>query len=246
MKNQHIIILLPSPLILARTYSRLICELEKEFLVLIAELPESGQHYHRHKVWNEREYAQWLADWLELRKIHKPILLGHSNSGAVVLECARRWPSRIRGIVLADTIGVKKQNPFSVALGRAADGLMELGFSLRAAPHLISNFIRHPKNMFNQVRAASRIDFSDQLKTIKVPALVAWGKFDFTMSLSLGRRLQQALPMASIYTSSVGCHDWPLTQSIEFVAAVKAWTRTLGELPQSKPGWMNSRSISVS
>lgn len=46
-------------------------------------------------------YADWLAGYVTDLGLERPVLLGHSLGGAVVLEAARRSPHRYAGLVLA-------------------------------------------------------------------------------------------------------------------------------------------------
>jgi pimeloyl-ACP methyl ester carboxylesterase len=46
-------------------------------------------------------YADWLADYVTAQSLGRPVLLGHSLGGAVVLEAASRSPLGYAGLVLA-------------------------------------------------------------------------------------------------------------------------------------------------
>jgi pimeloyl-ACP methyl ester carboxylesterase len=46
-------------------------------------------------------YADWLVQYVADKKLERPVLLGHSLGGAVVLEAASRVPNRFAGLVLA-------------------------------------------------------------------------------------------------------------------------------------------------
>lgn len=45
-------------------------------------------------------YAQWLSGWLKEHSILRPVMLGHSLGGAVVMELARQHPEQVSGLIL--------------------------------------------------------------------------------------------------------------------------------------------------
>ena len=68
--------------------------------VLAPDLPGFAGTPHESEV-GIAAYADWLEGWLTAQGVTRPVLLGHSLGGAVVLEAAARRPDAYAGLILA-------------------------------------------------------------------------------------------------------------------------------------------------
>lgn len=68
--------------------------------VLAPDLPGFAGTGHGGEV-SIAAYADWLEAWLAGQGVSRPVLLGHSLGGAVVLEVAAREPQGYAGLILA-------------------------------------------------------------------------------------------------------------------------------------------------
>lgn len=68
--------------------------------VLAPDLPGFAGSEHAGEI-SIAAYADWLEGWLAAQSVTRPVLLGHSLGGAVVLEAAARRPDAYAGLVLA-------------------------------------------------------------------------------------------------------------------------------------------------
>lgn len=210
------LLILPSPLIRPRTYSQLKDSLSSLFYVEIIELPRNG-------IWSLREHVEWLKSFLDQRGLHQVYLLGHSNSGAVAMLMGITYPQKLKGLILADTIGVRKLNAFHILSGRIRDAVLELSFSLWALFHLLHQLFTHPINFYYNTRQPYKSDLSDHLSKLKPPTLIAWGEQDHTMPVQLADALHKQLRSSDLFIFPAGSHDWPLTHPQIFSQAVRAW-----------------------
>ena len=142
-KERPVLIILPSPLIRARSYRRLAKSLRPYFMVHTPELPESGGHRSAKKVWTIEGYAEWVVNEMNRLQIRRAILMGHSNSGAIAMRVAAVYPERVQALILADSTGIRKQGYLRTLLGRILDALLEVKFTFWSAFHLFTNFIFH-------------------------------------------------------------------------------------------------------
>ena len=82
----------------------------------------------------------WLIDhfvsWMQgLTLLSAPVLIGHSLGGYVILEYARRYPDRVRGLVLVDPFYDDRQLPWGMRLAYAHPSLT--GFFLERTPAVL-------------------------------------------------------------------------------------------------------------
>lgn len=226
MANERpVLIILPSPLIRARSYQRLAKSLRPYFKVHTPELPESGGHRSAKKVWTVEGYAEWVVNEMNRLQIRRAILMGHSNSGAIAMRVAAVYPERVQALILADSTGLRKQGYLRTLIGRILDAIIEVKFTFWSGFHLFTNFIFHRRNFLSQIKAIYDLESIGDVARIHSRTLIAWGKKDHTIPLNLAWGLKRKLINAELYISPNGSHDWVLTQPDEFVTAVMNWMK---------------------
>jgi len=217
-------VLLASPLVRARTYRPLMRRLARHFRVTVVELPGSGLASRVPRPWTSSAYADWVAGLLPRLGVTRPWLMGHSDSGAVALLVGARYPERVRGLVLADSVGARRQRSVPrVVAARLVDGLMEPLLNLRAGWHLVSNVLWHTRNFLHRVRESCTLEVLEAASRVTVPALLAWGRLDQAMPPECARRFEARMPRARVHIGP-GAHDAPVTRPDAFARAVVAFT----------------------
>jgi pimeloyl-ACP methyl ester carboxylesterase len=222
------LVLVPSPLVLARTYRDTIPPLARAFRVTVIELPGSGRGTHLAAPWSAEQYADWLAGALAFLRIERPTVVGHSNSGAVALLMAARHPDRVGHLILADTVGGEPRPLAALVGGWVLDMLHESRLALTRWHHVAANLVGHPRNFLQLVRMAATIDLRAEAARVRAPTLLAWAAHDRTAPVRAARALADRLPAGALYLSQRGGHDWILDRPAEFTAAVRRFTRRAG------------------
>ncbi len=218
-----VLLLLASMLVRARSYLPLIRGLSAHFRVLTVELPGSGRSAAVRKPWTLAAHARWTARLMEELRLERVLLVGHSNSGGVALLLAARHGERVERLVLADSIGARRERSIPrVVAARMVDACFEWGLNLRAWWHILYNALRHPRSFFYQVKVGCLAALLRWAPRVRMPVLLAWGRRDHTMPLSCAERLRERLPRARVYVGA-GSHDWLITDSREFTRAVLAF-----------------------
>lgn len=217
----HPAVLLPSMLLVARTYRPTILALAPQFRVLAVELPGSGRGSRLLSPWTLERYASFIADSLRALQIERALLIGHSLSGAAALITASLCPERLSGLVLVGSIGVGQPRSYSGhLLARLADMAVEPRFYLRAAPAFMFNLLRHPRSVLSLVRIAKDAELRAAAARVRVPTLLAWGARDHTVPLGAARELGRLIPRSTLYVSREGSHDWLVERPGEFAQAI--------------------------
>jgi pimeloyl-ACP methyl ester carboxylesterase len=217
------LVLLPSILVLARSYDRVAEELGRHFRVHRPVFPGSGRGAKLARPWTFQEYAEWILALLDRLALQRVPVIGHSNSGPVALFLALNHPERISHLILTDTIGAdRSRSLLRVFAGRAIDAALEYRLTLSAFHHIVYNAIFHTRNFYNQVLLSARTDITGVARELRVPTLLMWGRRDHTMPLRCGELLERSIPSSRLHVSPGGSHDWLITNAEEFTQALVA------------------------
>jgi pimeloyl-ACP methyl ester carboxylesterase len=219
------LVLLPSMLVLGRSYTWLRRVLCRDFRVLIIEMPGCGQGSVLSEAWSFEHYARWLTRLLEQTPLSdRPTVIGHSNSGPVALILAATRPDLVGRLVLVDSVGADSSKSLLRVLGgRAFDAVLEARLTFWGFHHILYNLFRHWRNFWNQVWLAVRHDATGHAPRTTTPTLVAWGRRDHTMPLRGAHVLEQAISDAKLHVSPTGSHDWLITNPVEFTETLRAF-----------------------
>jgi pimeloyl-ACP methyl ester carboxylesterase len=225
--GQTAIVILASPLVLARTYRPVATRLARTYRVLTIELPGSGRSPRLHNPWSHADHASWLASVLERLSVSGAVVLGHSNSGPVATCFAAAYPERVRALVLVDSIGARPGCSLAgVVAYRALDGLLEPKLSMFAAHHALFNIFAHARSFLAQVKLAAHSDLTESFSQVTRPVLLAWGSRDHTMPPACAERLKQLRSASRMYVSPRGSHDWLITNPEEFCAVLTSFVES--------------------
>ncbi len=148
------------------------------------------------------EYAAWLGDFLEAGPV-RPVLLGHSLGGAVVMSLALAKPHLLRGLILAGTGGRLRVLP-AILEGIKADFASTAAMIVKYAYHeqaeakLIAQgteiMLKVPQEiLLGDFTACDRFDISARLAEIHHPVLVVVGEGDRLTPVKYSQALVQGI-----------------------------------------------------
>lgn len=215
------VLLVASPLVLARTYLPVVRALASRFTVVVAELPGAGGSERLEHAWSFERYGAWVVELVRRMPLAAPVVVGHSDAAPVVIEAARLAPEELRAVALVGPCGAcEPRSTARVVAARARDALGEIGFTIRVTPHLVANAVRHRQTFFEHVRAAAHVDVAAAARDLRIPTLLAWGDRDHTVPLACASRLGREIPGAKLVVGT-GSHDWLVTAPDAFAAALR-------------------------
>jgi pimeloyl-ACP methyl ester carboxylesterase len=222
-------ILLASPLVLAKTYRATTEALGRRNRVFAVELPGSGRADRLGKPWELSDYAAWTAGFIEALDLEDATLIGHSHSGGIALMLPVLHPGRVARLVIAGGIGAGDPPTWTQAIfGRLLDiSRGEARLAAHAWHHVVFNSLAHTRNFFHQSRVSVGCNLLLYADRVDVPVLLAWGRRDHTIPPSAAKRLARHLPDAKTYECQTGTHAWPITHADEFAQVVTAWREEL-------------------
>ena len=124
-----------------KRWDRLRRELEKEFKVYLPLLPGFGEE-KLSRPYNLNDYCYWLKHYLKAQKIDKPILLGHSFGGRILLKYASQG-EKIEKLILIASAGIRPKWKFKKLIGLI---LAKIGKGIVTLPPL--SFLKKPAQWF--------------------------------------------------------------------------------------------------
>lgn len=178
-------------------------------------------------------YAKWVADLLDALEIEEPaVLVGHSFGGGVAIKFAHDMPSRVRSLVLVNSIGGSAWRNGRTLRSIAERPLWDWGLhfpsdvwpvrqATRVLPvvveDLLPNLLRNPRAIVRVANLARRADLRAELERLRdrgLPITILWGTRDGIIP----RESFEALCVASGVEGTVieGSHSWLLADPDHF------------------------------
>ncbi|GAA4799900.1 hypothetical protein GCM10023200_40990 [Actinomycetospora chlora] len=159
------------------------------------------------------------------------VLMGHSASGQVVAEVARRHPHAVRALVLVGPTTDPRIAPRPRLVSRW------LRTAAREDPRRVPEMLREYattrlSGFARALRAARRRDLRATLAATDVPVLVARGPHDRLATAGWAAALAAVRPGVEVATTARGAHMLPLTRPGELAGLVEAFSqRVCRDLP---------------
>jgi pimeloyl-ACP methyl ester carboxylesterase len=178
-------------------------------------------------------YAQWVAELLDVLEIDEPaVLVGHSFGGGVAIKFAHDMPSRVRSLVLVNSIGGSAWRNGRTLRSIGERPLWDWGLhfpsdvwpmrqATRVLPvifeDLLPNLVRNPRAIVRVANLARRADLRAELERLRdrgLPITILWGTRDGIIP----RESFEALCVASGVEGTVveGSHSWLLADPEHF------------------------------
>lgn len=193
--------------------------------------------------------ADDLVDLLDALGIQQAVLCGLSMGGYVAFACARKYPERLPGLILADTrpgadtpaARANREEVARLAESQGAGAIADLQL-----PRLISAYTRqHHPEVEIRVRQlieaatpqgiaaasrgmAARADSSELLAGIACPTLVIVGEEDVLTPPQIAEDYARQIPGAQLVTIPHAGHLSNLEQPQLFIETIREFLQTLG------------------
>jgi len=219
----HTTLLIVSPVAGLSAYERTARELARHSRVYLLELPGGESTSRLPEGWDPDRYADWVANWMNsIGLTHIHTLIGHSNSGPVVMELAPRWPKRAGRLILAGSIGAEpKHTLLRVILAYARGVTSEGTFPLRAFWILLGNLVKQTASLCHQRKLALDKTFESLASRVNQPTILLWGRHDYLAGLNAPHRFAQWIGAnARIVWRKTGGHDWLIVEPQTFAQTV--------------------------
>ncbi|WP_200309350.1 alpha/beta fold hydrolase [Streptomyces adelaidensis] len=169
-------------------------------------------------------FAEDIATLLDDLGVAEFVLAGLSMGGQIAMECYRRFPHRVRGLVLADTFPAAETPEGKRTRNAMADRLLREGMTGYAdevlykmvAPYADAEVAAQVRRMMTATAPegaaaalrgrAERLDYRDLLTRVTVPALVVVGADDEYTPVADAEAMHAALPDSTLHVIDGAAH----------------------------------------
>lgn len=217
-----------------KTWQNFINIAQKDYEVILLELPCFGDEPCPNKVWGVEDYANFVAQKIKNLNLIKPTIIGHSFGGQVAAYLVANNPKLISQLILSGPAILRpKQNLKRFIFGFIASfskTFFQLPivckFAIKAKKilyHLANspdynNTSGIKREIFKKV---IRQDITDQLNKIDLPTLIIWGKKDRFVPLKNGKKIAKLIKNSKLKIISNGKHGLHISQTIIFYRIIR-------------------------
>ena len=225
----------------SRVWRRELEDLSDRFRVMAWDAPGAGESSDPPDPFSITDWALCLAAFLDAVGIERANVLGLSWGGLLAQELYRLDPTRVLGLILADTYAgwrgslgeeVSEQRlarcvrESSLAAHEFVARWVPIEFFTDASPAIqeemaaiVSEF--HPLGFRLMAKALADNDTTDLLPTIDVPTLLLWGDGDRRSALEVAERFRSAIRGAELAVIPKAGHVSNMEQPEAFDAHVR-------------------------
>lgn len=176
-------------------------ELSKYGKLWMIDLPGFGRS-QLHKAFGNKEYAEVIEEFIDRNKIQKPILVGHSLGGRVVIKMAARARHEYAKIILEDAAGIKpRQDGIKPIIYLGAKifkylvpniGTMKQIWRAKFYNSLEADYV-NAGVMKGTLTKLLGEDLRGELSKITIETLIIWGEIDRAVPASDGQLMYREI-----------------------------------------------------
>lgn len=196
--------------------------------------------------------ADWVLDFMDHFEIRRPVVLGNSMGGHVALDLARRFPDRLRSLVLTGSSGLMEKD-FGTSFPKRNDReYIRERASLTFYEDLVDEKMideiqevvldtRKMIKLLSLARETHNYYMEDILPKISHRTLLVWGRQDRITPPEVGEMFRDLMPRAELKWID-RCGHAPMMERpaefarhlIEFLSQQDAETQTENPIPENE------------
>ncbi|MDA0712862.1 MAG: alpha/beta hydrolase [bacterium] len=209
-------------------FENMLKQLSKHYHVIGIDLPGFGKSDSLPHFYGYEAYAELIDAFLGQLSLTSVHLLGQSMGGGICLTAGALFPRRIKSLVLVNSAGIPmSQNPSIITRTKE---LVEQYFASGFVPEnkqmlqqFFFNFYNHLPYLSKSVHVPISHDLRPILSKVKVPCLIAWGKKDAMLPVSMGHELCAHLKNAKMIVLENCHHEWSAVFPEKFVTLANSF-----------------------
>jgi len=161
------------------------------YQVICPDLPGFGKSDTPTEPWNVDNYMEWLMGFVNVLKLDKFILLGHSFGGRIAVKFSAKYADNLKCLILCDSAGIR---PELDAKSTAIYKMVQIGNSVFVSGFLLKikdvlrnilyffiknrDYVKAKGVMRETMTKVVNEDLTSCLPKIKNKTLLIWGKKD--------------------------------------------------------------------
>ncbi len=171
----------------SRDWIHAMASLSTKFSVYAPDLIGYGQSDRLGEGYYLSDFYEFLMEFLEILKLERPALVGHSLGGRICLETALRHPEKVAKLVLVDSMGFGETTLF----GNALMTFFWVSRKVFHRPHPYPRLLVKPGEKYSWL-------CTERLPELKVPTLLVWKQGDPYFPLAHARRAKELIKGAGL------------------------------------------------
>lgn len=205
--------------------------LQRHMKVYSIDLPGHGKSDEPDSIWGVENFTRAIEKFIELNKITKPSLIGHSFGGRIAILLASRHATG--KVVLVDSAGIKPKRSASyywkVYSFKLIKKVVLALYGKKKGEEIMDRYRSRKgsadyRNSSPVMRAVMSKCVNEDLKhvmpSIKAPVLLVWGEDDTATPLSDAKTMEKLIPDAGLVSFAQCGHYSFLDNPFGFKAVI--------------------------
>jgi pimeloyl-ACP methyl ester carboxylesterase len=211
-------------------------KLHKHYNVVAIDLPGHG-HSQGSGESDVGNYCLWVRKLMDVLNLKNPILVGHSLGAAITLQFALNYPQEIKGIV---PVGGGMKMPVNPSLlvflktnpAEAIDLICKLSLAKENRPKFFATLKKSLSQvntdvLYGDFLACSKLDLTEKISKINLPALVLCGTEDKMMPPDFSRQIAGGIGGAKLCLIEGAGHMVMMERPKEFNEALNKFALSI-------------------
>lgn len=204
------------------TWIKIIKNLEKKYIVYALDLPGFGKTPLIKNVLTINDYEKIIEEFININKIKKPILLGHSFGGKIALEFAIKQKNKINKLILYSSSAFPKKGILNSTISL---GIKILRSKFLVLPIMLYLIVRKKeykkfKILLEIYKKQKTKSFNKENTKIKIKTLLIYGKYDTICSSFYGKELNKIIPNSKLFIFEKSSHLAHLEEEKKFIKEI--------------------------
>ena len=181
-------------------WSHQYAKLHKHYNIVAVDLPGHGRSQGSGET-DVRAYCVWISKLLDVLHLKNSIVIGHSLGAAITLQFALNYPQDIKGIVV---VGGGLKMPVNPSLleflkanpTQAIELICKFSLARENRPQFFDALKKNLSGtnmnaLYGDLAACDKLDLTDEVEKIAVPALIICGMEDKMMPADFSRQIAE-------------------------------------------------------
>jgi len=204
----------------------------KGFKLIVLDLPGFGKTESPKKIWEIKDYADFVTEFVKEIGLEDYYLLGHSFGGGIALRMIAERKTEIKKLILCDAAVVRKERlnlrqKISKVLANVGSGIVSRGTPVYSFFEKIvykiagaDDYFRANPLMKEVFKKVVSEDLTHLLKEIDMPCLIIWGEEDRATPLKDAFLFNELIKGSELKIIKGARHNPYKTNPEEFAGAI--------------------------